>query len=39
MAIGVAGLVSEDSITIKNAEVASISYKNFWSHLKTISEQ
>ena len=39
MAIGVAGLVSEDSITIKNAEVASISYKNFWSHLKIISEQ
>ncbi|MBM31738.1 MAG: 3-phosphoshikimate 1-carboxyvinyltransferase [Chloroflexi bacterium] len=39
MSIGIAGLVSEDSINIKNAEVASISYKDFWSHLKMISEQ
>ena len=36
MAIGIAGLVSENEITIVGSEVTSVSYKDFWTHLKEI---
>lgn len=36
MCLGVAGLFSEESITIKHAEAVSKSYTNFWEHLESL---
>ena len=38
MAIGIAGLVAKEEISIMGADVASVSYKDFWKHLKQISD-
>ena len=38
MSIGIAGLVAENTVNINGSEVASVSYKNFWSDLNKISE-